>query len=427
METLLAQRQASGWAGSKHPSSEETDVLYQISNFAFDVAKFNPTLTEKNGKRVINLSYGEPTRANGYYVPENITEAVIDVLKAGDKNGYAYHAGPPEARQAIVEKYSKKGYEFEKEDVFFTGGGHGALFTSIHAMCSRGENILIPKPSFPLTDPICQNLGVEIRYYNQFPEKNWEIDLDHMRSLIDAKTKAILVCNPSNPCSVVFSKEHQLEIIKVAQDFKIPLLCDEVYYGLVYPGHTFESFANLTDDVPMVCLNSLSKVYQVPGWRLGWIIVYNRHGHLDIVKDHISKFMRIPFHPCSLIMHALPRILKETPQSYLDDYCKQLATSSEQVYAVVSNQRGLNPIKANAGMYMMVKLNFDEWREGHGITDDKDFVLKFWEAESILLLPSQCFFEKGFVRIVTCISKENADELGIRLARFMSGILKGDK
>ena len=63
----------------------------------------------------------------------------------------------------------------------------------------------------------------------------------------------------------------------------------------------------------MICLNSLSKIYMVPGWRLGWIIVYNRHGYFDKVKDHLSNYLRIPFHPCSLIMHALPKILKDTP------------------------------------------------------------------------------------------------------------------
>jgi tyrosine aminotransferase len=138
----------------------------------------------------------------------------------------------------------------------------------------------------------------------------------------------------------------------------------------------------------MLCLNSLSKVYQTPGWRLGWIIVYNRHGYLDIVKDHISKYLRIPYHPCSLIMHALPRILRETPQSYFDDYCSKLAEGSQIVFNEISKIRGLTPFAATAGMYLMVRLEYDQWKEGHGIVDDKDFVLKFWEAESILMLPS---------------------------------------
>jgi tyrosine aminotransferase len=134
-----------------------------------------------------------------------------------------------------------------------------------------------------------------------------------MRSIIDPLTKAILVVNPSNPCSTVFSKEHQLEIIKIAEEFKVPLLCDEVYYGLVFPGQEFHSFGNLSTEVPMLCLNSLSKLYQVPGWRLGWVIVYNRHGYLDVVKDHIVKYLRIPYHPCTLIQYALPKILMDTP------------------------------------------------------------------------------------------------------------------
>ncbi len=87
---------------------------------------------------------------------------------------------------------------------------------SISTLCNAGENLLIPRPAFPLVKPICESLNIEIRYYDLFPEKNWEIDLDSVRRLIDEKTKAILVINPSNPCSSVFSKEHQMEILKLS-------------------------------------------------------------------------------------------------------------------------------------------------------------------------------------------------------------------
>lgn len=127
MESLKETRQSQGWNTVKHTSSHETDVTYTISNFVFDIAKFDPRSTHKNGKKILNMSYGEPTKANGYVIPEVFTEAVVDVVRAGDKNGYAYHAGPPEARQAIVDKYSRKGFEFQMDDVFFTFGCHGAL------------------------------------------------------------------------------------------------------------------------------------------------------------------------------------------------------------------------------------------------------------------------------------------------------------
>ena len=76
-------------------------------------------------------------------------------------------------------------------------------------------------------------------------------------------------------------------------------------------------------------------------------------------------------------------------------------------------------------MYMMLRLPTpDQLVDDAGVTDDVSFVLKFWDEESVLLLPSQCFFEKGFARVVTCISRENAVELGVRLSRFMERILK---
>jgi tyrosine aminotransferase len=85
------------------------------------------------------------------------------------------------------------------------------------------------------------------------PDKNWEIDLESLRAGIDGTTKAILVNNPSNPCGSVFSKEHQLEILKIADEAKVPIISDEVYYDLVYDGVSeFHSFGNLTKDVPVI-------------------------------------------------------------------------------------------------------------------------------------------------------------------------------
>lgn len=74
-----------------------------------------------------------------------------------------------------------------------------------------------------------------------------------MKSQINEKTKAILVNNPSNPCGSCWTKEHQLEILKVAEEYKIPIIADEVYYGLVYEDNMeYYSFGNLTKEVPII-------------------------------------------------------------------------------------------------------------------------------------------------------------------------------
>lgn len=89
------------------------------------------------------------------------------------------------------------------------------------------------------------------------PEKGWEIDIDVLRSQIDDRTKAILINNPSNPCGSCFSRAHQMEILKVAEDYKIPIISDEVYYGLVYGDDSeFISMGNLSKDVPVIVRSS---------------------------------------------------------------------------------------------------------------------------------------------------------------------------
>ena len=107
----------------------------------------------------------------------------------------------------------------------------------------------------------------------------------------------------------------------------------------------------------------------------------------------------------------------------MDDYRSKLAVASEYVYEGLSKIKGIQPIKATASMYLMVRLHFDQFRADCGITDDKSFVLKLWEEESVLTLPSQCFYEAGFIRVVTCISIDSAEEFIQRISGFISRYL----
>lgn len=164
------------------------------------------------------------------------------------------------------------------------------MYNSIAALCEVGDNILAPRPGFPLCLPIAQNLGLDLKFYDLLPERSWEIDLDSLRSQVDDRTKAILINNPSNPCGSCFSKAHLAQILEVANEAKIPIISDEVYYGLTYEeGVEFHTLASIPSDVPIICLSSISKTYFLPGWRLGWCIVYNRHNYFDEVIENLHK------------------------------------------------------------------------------------------------------------------------------------------
>lgn len=365
---------------------------------------------------MINLGLGEPTRANGFELPAVINASIIDVINGEKNNGYCQSTGTAEARAAVAEKFGTEEHPIDKNHIFFSFGCSGALYNAISVMCEVGDRILVPKPGFPLCQPICQNLGVEFDAYNLLPEEGWKIDLANLRSQITPKTRAILVNNPSNPCGSCFTAEHMQEILAVAEEFKLPIIADEVYYGLSYnPERPFVSFGNATSTVPVVCTGAISKIYCLPGWRCGWTIFYNNGGYFDDVLTRMSMHSMIQLHPNSLVMAALPKILKEVPESHFDGMRQKLSTVSAAAFERLSTIRGVTPIRSSAAMYMMVRIDYAEF---HDIENDVAFCSKLLNEQNCLTFPSKCFFEDGFFRMIICTTTEVINEFGDRLQEF---------
>jgi tyrosine aminotransferase len=117
------------------------------------------------------------------------------------------------------------------------------------------------------------------------PENNWEMDLAHLESLIDSNTACILLNNPSNPCGSVYSKEHLLKLLAIAEKHSLPVISDEIYADMVFSGHVFHPLATLTKTVPILTCGGLAKKFLVPGWRVGWVLIHDRHGQFKQVLD----------------------------------------------------------------------------------------------------------------------------------------------
>ena len=127
-------------------------------------------------------------------------------------------------------------------------------------------------------------LGIDTKEYNLIPEQEWQVDLEHMESIIDDKTVAILINNPSNPCGSVFDETHLKDILEIAEKYCIPIIADEIYEHFVFEGSpkTYVPLAKLSRNVPILSCGGLTKRWLVPGWRLGWITIHDRNGVFKI-------------------------------------------------------------------------------------------------------------------------------------------------
>lgn len=119
---------------------------------------------------------GEPSKANGYELAEEITNSLLEAVQSGQFNSYTMSSGNPDGKAAVAKKYyilrfikSRFGSEehpIDPKNVFLTFGCSGALYCTFSALCEDGENILVPSPGFPLCHPIAQNLSIELKHYS---------------------------------------------------------------------------------------------------------------------------------------------------------------------------------------------------------------------------------------------------------------------
>ncbi|KAL3860323.1 hypothetical protein ACJMK2_010462 [Sinanodonta woodiana] len=397
---------------------------WNVPSSQFAKNTFSPIITIVDGmkltpnpeKEMIALSIGDPTVFGNLVVPIQAEESVIEAVKNKKFNGYGPSFGIEKARAAIAQYSSREGYTITAKDVILTSGCSGALDLCISCLCDPGRNLLIPRPGFTVYKTLADSHGIIVKSYNLLLNKSWQVDLTHLESLIDDKTAAIVVNSPSNPCGSVYSKEHLIEILNLAEQYKIPIISDEIYEHFVYSGNTYYPIASLTETVPVLSCSGLTKRFIVPGWRLGWIIIADKNNvfEAEIRKGLISLSQRI-LGPSSIIQGAVEGILTKTPQSFFKETIDFVETNASLFYDNIVRVPGLHPVMPQGAMYMMIGIEMEKFPE---YMDDVAFTEALVNEERVFCLPAKCFQYPGFFRVVLTIPRDKLLIACGRIAEF---------
>lgn len=251
---------------------------------------------------------------------------------------------------------------------------------------------------------------MDVREYPLIPERNWEVDLPALEQLIDHRSAAIIINNPSNPCGAVFSKSHLEKILKVCGRKRLPIIADEIYESVVFQGTTWHSLASVNESVglPVLTVGGLAKRFLVPGWRMGWIVIHDRNGILAEVREGLHRLASLIVGPSSLVQVALPSILENVPSAWHSSNVAKLQSQFDLCFRSASTCPGLTPYPSQGAMYMMVKINLADMR---GISSDIEFTQRLMDEENVVVLPGTCFNAPGFIRITFCASESVLEEV----------------
>lgn len=370
-------------------------------------------------KELIKLSIGDPTVYGNLKVSERAIERYCESIRSYTVNGYSMSMGSIEARTAVAKRYSTPQSPLSADEVFLAGGASGALELAIGAIANEGDNLLLPRPGFPLFVTIAENYGIECRFYRVNPDRNWEVELSDLIELADNRTAAILVNNPSNPCGSVYSESHIEDLLATAAAIKVPIIADEVYSDMVFDGRPFTSVGSKSIDVPVLCVGAISKQFVVPGWRIGWILMHDRNGVFEagnVPKGirQLTTRMLVPNTPAQAVLPALLQHGTRDPAflAVMDE----LEINARFTVQSLAKAKGLRVIEPQGAMYVMVEVDVGLL----GFKDDMEFTEKLMEEESVFVLPGQCFQATNFVRIVFSAPQEVLSDAFFRIRSFCS-------
>mmetsp|Transcript_14213 Transcript_14213/g.26817 ORF Transcript_14213/g.26817 Transcript_14213/m.26817 type:complete len:425 (+) Transcript_14213:2492-3766(+) len=365
-------------------------------------------------KKPLDLTFGDPSAYGDFPAAPEAVQILKEAIEDGKGNGYMPSLGTGEVRQAIADYYSNEQYQLTIDDVSIDFGGSGAVYHAIRTLCNPGDNYLIPSPGFPLYASLA-NCEFDARTYRLKPDTNWEADLEDLESKIDKRTKVIVVINPSNPCGSVYSREHLNEIVQLARRHHLPILADEVYEGISFT-KPFISLSQFCHEVPIIVIGCLSKRWLTPGWRIGWILIYDKLGAMAEFKLGLARLKNALIHPTTFIVKALPRIFKEVPDSFFTETTEKLKLKAFHFYERVRPIPGLKALMPEGSIYCVVLIDFEALID---VTTSLQFCELMSKEQGVALLPLEAFFSSGGFRVVICTSTAVIDELADRLLEFM--------
>ncbi|XP_053618537.1 tyrosine aminotransferase [Plodia interpunctella] len=366
-------------------------------------------------KQLIALSVGDPTTFGNLNPPEQVLDSIRESVQRHTSRGYAPVVGHYEARQAVAE-YSAHQGEVSPDDVILCSGCSHAIELAITVLADSGQNVLVPSPAFMIYQTVSEGLGIKIKFYKLLPDRQWEADLEDLESQIDDDTAALVVINPSNPCGSVYTKEHLNNILDIAARNHVPVIADEIYEHFVFSGNEFTAISALSKDVPVLTCGGLTKRFLVPGWRMGWLIIHDRHEILGKeIRKGLNNVASKILGPCTLIQRALPSILKNTPQSFFDEVVLFIENQAKLAYGILRRAPGLKPIMPQGAMYMMIEIKIDMFPK---FTNELQFVEHLVAEQSVFCLPGQCFCYPNFMRIVLTVPEDIMREACERIILF---------
>ena len=377
-------------------ASKHRHVSRKASLFTESVIREMTREALKHG--AVNLSQGFPDFA----APEDVKRVAMKAI-ADDINQYAITWGARDFREAIARKTKwYLGLDVDPEtELTVTCGSTEGMIAAMMATVDPGEEVVVFEPFYENYAPDAILSDAKPRYV-PLRAPDWSFDRDELRSVFNANTKAIIVCNPNNPTGKVFTREEMEFIAGLCQEFDALCFTDEIYEHILYPREGAEirhiSMAQLEGmRERTVIVNSMSKTYSVTGWRVGYCIAAPEvTSAIRKVHDFLTVGAAAPLQVAGAYALTLP------PEYY--DRLQNEYRARRDLLLPVLEKAGFGTFRPDGAYYIMTDIS------AFGFADDVEFTRHLIREVGVACVPGSSFYsvpERGRQQVRFCFCKKD--------------------
>jgi len=358
---------------------------------------------EKSGRAVLDLTVSNPTRV-GVQHDERIVQSLLNP-KALDYDPQP--KGMLSAREAVVNYYRDqyKGSDFDPESLILTTSTSEGYSYVFRLLCNPQEEILVPKPSYPLFEFLADLQDVKLVPYPLLYDHGWQIDFPSLNNAVTSKTRAVVLVHPNNPTGSYVSQSEQNALNKFCNEHGLALIVDEVFLDYSHDAARRPTFA-ANNAALTFTLSGLSKISALPQMKLAWIVtsgpgeqVHAAMQRLEVIADTYLS-VNAPIQLATAVLLDQRRIV----QSFL---LTRLQVNLEEFDQQLSRQKLCVRLHVEGGWYAVLRVPVTQ--------SDEDLAIAIMKNLSVLVHPGHFYdFASDGYLVVSLITEPKEFSEGIK-------------
>jgi len=362
---------------------------------------------KSQGRDILSFSVGEPD----FDTPQIVKD---EAKKAIDEGFTKYTAvdGIAPLKDAIAGYMQRSfGVDYDNDELSVAVGAKHSLFNVFAALLNDGDEVIIPTPywvSYP----------EHVKYFGGVPvfcktsyENNFKITPELLSKHITPKTRILVMCSPSNPTGMAYTKKELEDIADVLKSTKIIVISDEIYERLIFDNIKFTSMASVSEDMlnRSIIINGVSKSSAMTGWRLGFLACKNK----ALVKSILRLQSQSTTNINSITQKAAIKVFDGSVDEDIEKMRKVFQTRRDFSFDLFSKIDNIKLIKPNGAFYLFIDISKIE-------NDSILFCKKLLQDENVAVVPGIAFGQEGFFRFSFATDEKTIEKGILRIANFIS-------